>query len=84
MKYQVVRIDNGRDNPPTGVVSTHRTREAAQSAIDKANKSLRKLPGMSSAWHPYDIRERPVQSPGVEIYIAGLVDRYGPREGFKF
>ena len=57
MKYQVVRIDNGRQNPPTGIVSTHRTREAAQAAIDKANRKLRKQSGMATAWHPYDIRE---------------------------
>ncbi len=57
MKYQVVRIDNGRQNPPTGIVSTHRTREAAQAAIDKANRKLRKQPGYQTAWHPYTIVE---------------------------
>ena len=52
MSYHVVRIDNGRDNPPTGLVSSHRTLEAAQSAIDKANRRR----GYPSHWHPYAIQ----------------------------
>ena len=56
MSYHVVRIDNGRDNPPTGLVSTHRTLEAAQEAIAKANRYLRRLRGYESAWHPYAIQ----------------------------
>jgi hypothetical protein len=56
-KYRVVRIDNGPRNPHTGIVSTHRTREAAKRAIDKANTQLRRLPGYGTAWHPYAVQE---------------------------
>lgn len=55
-KYRVVRIDNGHGNPSTGVVSNHRTSEAAQAAIDKANRSLRRSPGQGNSWHPYAIQ----------------------------
>ena len=56
-KFRVVRIDNGHDNPHTGIVSNHRTQEAAQAAIDKANRGLRSLPGCRGAWHPYAIEQ---------------------------
>ena len=54
-RYQVVRKDNGPNNPNTGVVSNHKTIEAAQSAIARANRRLRHQPGQQTAWHPYVI-----------------------------
>jgi len=56
-KYSVVRQDNGPNNPSTGLVSRHRSVEAAQKAIDRANQRLRKLPGQHNSWHPYAIME---------------------------
>jgi hypothetical protein len=54
-RYAVVQIDNGRNNPHTGLISGHRTAEAAQSAIERANKRLRRLPGYKTAWYPYAV-----------------------------
>lgn len=55
MKFRVVRIDNGPRNPQTGVVSNHRTLAAAQAAIDRADKRLRRTRGFESAWNPFVI-----------------------------
>lgn len=57
MKYRIVRIDNGARNPHTGLVSEHRTLDAAQAAVDRANEKLRRQAGMSTAWHPYAIQK---------------------------
>lgn len=54
-RYAVVRQDNGPRNPHTGVVSRHRTPEAAQKSIDQANLRLRRQPGYATAWHPYAV-----------------------------
>lgn len=58
MRFAVVRIDNGLSNPHTGLVSNHRTREAAEQAIERANRNLHKQPGYPTAWHPYAILDR--------------------------
>jgi hypothetical protein len=58
MRYAVVRIDNGAGNPHTGIVSNHKTEEAAREAIDRANRQLKKSPGQSSSWHPYAVLDR--------------------------
>jgi len=52
-RYQVVRKDNGPHNPHTGVVSEHKTADAAREAIDNANRQLRHQKGYATAWHPY-------------------------------
>ena len=53
--YRVVRTDNGSRNPHTGIVSNHRTLEAAQEWIDKANRRLCRSRGQEQSWHPYAI-----------------------------
>jgi hypothetical protein len=57
-RFAVVREDNGPHNPYTSVVSNHHTAEAAHAAIEKANRSLRRLPGYERAWHPYAVLDR--------------------------
>lgn len=57
MKFRVVRIDNGSRNPQTGVASNHRTLDAAQRAISRANESLRRVPGYRDAWHSLAVQE---------------------------
>lgn len=55
--FRVVRFDNGRNRPNTGVVSYHRTLESAQISIDRANRSLQRRAGQSTSWHPLGIQK---------------------------
>jgi hypothetical protein len=55
--FRVVRIDNGPRSPHTGIVSRHRTLEAAEAAVDRANQQLQRTPGYATAWHPYEIQQ---------------------------
>jgi len=56
-KFRVVRIDNGADNPHTGIVSYHDTAEEAYGAIRKANYRLRLHAGYQTARHPYAVQQ---------------------------
>lgn len=56
-KFRVVRKDNGPMNPHTGLVSNHRTREAAERAVEQANRGLRRTRGYENARHPYAVQE---------------------------
>jgi hypothetical protein len=57
-RYAVVRIDNGMRNPHTGIVSNHKTEDAAREAIERANRRLQKQAGYATAWHPYAVLDR--------------------------
>lgn len=51
-RYQVVRIDNGRENPPTDVISSHATLTAALDKIESMGRALRSRAGYETAHHP--------------------------------
>lgn len=57
-RYAVVRIDNGIHNPHTGIVTNHRSEDAARREIERQNRMLRRMPGQATAWHPYAILDR--------------------------
>lgn len=57
MSFRVARFDNGRDKPATDVISNHRTKDAAQSAIDKADRRLQRRKGYENTFYQYGIQE---------------------------
>jgi hypothetical protein len=58
LRYAVVSILNGIKNPHTGLISNHRSEEAARKAIEKANRQLRKRRGYETAWQLWAILDR--------------------------
>jgi hypothetical protein len=56
-KYRVVEVNNGTSNPHTGVISNHRTLEAAEAAIAKANAKLRRQAGYRDSRYPWAIQQ---------------------------
>ena len=60
----VVRIDNGSQNPHTGMVSRHSSLDLAEIIVKRENQQLRKLPGYATAWHPYEIQHAVTSTDG--------------------
>lgn len=57
LQFRVVRIDNGRNNPNTGIVSEYCTRKEAEDFVTGANQTLRRQTGRANLWHPYAIQQ---------------------------
>jgi hypothetical protein len=57
VKFRVVHFGNGRDNPPTKILSRHQTHMAAISAVESARKRAIKQLGMEYSYRTAHVWE---------------------------